>query len=235
MRSLFATVVAASLLIAGQAEACAGFGFQKPFHAMGRARQADGEWRAISIEAGGYRVRVEYSDPRTPWGWLATTGSFDGDGLVFPVARGGKVPPEARVVWKTSLSEGLAEVVVTSTLLDHLNGLMWGRYSRVYNINGFECVYPGDTFDSEGRTTRHRNDICLTVEGVPVMINDASGRRIYELSKVTFRPTSGDRFRAPQGWPVTEKKPEYIRKWAAPRTFRLSQPAAGTPGCRHRR
>jgi hypothetical protein len=218
VKRLFAAVVAISLLVVGQAEACAGFKFDKPFHATGRARGADGEWRAISIEAREYRVRVEYADPRTPWGRLAVTGSFDGWGLVFPVAKDGKVPAEARVVWKTSLETALSEVVVTSTLLDHLNGLMWDNPSRLYNINGFQCVYPAD-LGADWKKKGYRDDICLTREGVPVMINDSSGRRIYELSEVTFRPVSKDRFQAPKGWPTTDKMPDYLRKWGCAQNF----------------
>jgi len=213
MKTLFAAVTVGSALIAGHAQACV-VRYWDPFFAEGRVRVADGEWRDISIEASFGNVRIETDDLRTPWGRLTVTGNLGGEATVFSVAKEREAPKIARLAWKTSLAEALSQAGLGTAMLDGLPSLQLDIRDGPHAINGFECFYPAIKADLRMRSVGpYRQDICLTDKGVPVIMNDSAGKRIYELRKVTFRSIPDARFKAPQGWIVTDRMPAYLTKW----------------------
>lgn len=213
MRTLFVTVAAVATLAAGQAQACVA-NYANPFIAEGRVRKAGGEWRDITIEASFFNVRVEAEDPRTPWGRLALTGNFNGKATVFSVATDGSVPLNARVAWKTSVDEALPEVGLSSVIISAVSPIVHNVRDGPYKVNGFDCYYPAFEADLRMRGKGPwRRDMCLTLQGVPVFLNDASGRRIFELRKVDFRDIPSSRFEPPRGWATTDKMPAYLTEW----------------------
>ncbi|ATQ43497.1 hypothetical protein [Caulobacter mirabilis] len=210
MRKLLTAAFAATVLLAGEAQACARLGFT-PFYLEGRARTPDGEWRSTWMEADDTKVRFEQAHPATPWGRLAVAGDTkEGHAEVFPVAADAKrIPDDARVAWKTSLADGLAELQVTTGVFDWWPGRRDGPKLRV---NDIPCQMLTETDDTRGNT------ICLADGNVPVLVKDPAGRPLFEATRVIMRPADPARFSAPSTYPRTTRKPKYLWNWGCDRS-----------------
>lgn len=209
----FSAVAIAAVVVAQATPALACFRFQyAPAVAEARVRWADGTWRPVTIKVRKTRVRFEAADPRVPWGRTVVIGDIaNGRAAIFPMSVSGPVPKEAQVTWRTSLSTALAEISLSDTMI--------GRtpFSDAPLVrNGNLPCRPAANLE------RQTNDptVCVLDEetyaygqALPAFASSPSGERYFQLARMEKREVAADEFKAPGNFPVSFKRPAYLKSW----------------------
>jgi hypothetical protein len=214
MRTWGLALALATSAFASSVHACVEYSFS-PLFAEARIRGRDGVWRAAFIEAADKDIRIEYAHPRTPWGRLVVSGNvISGEALVFPIKISAPVPDKARVTWKTSLSAALPEVGLNDGFLEapFASVISSERSARVSKFRGYECVF-GYKYVGGAKDWAIDKSVCVHESGLPLFMNRADGRRVFEVERLVLQPRGGVprvRFTAPAGYRLTDKKPEYL-------------------------
>jgi len=209
MRTVAAAVAAIILgATSTNAAACEGYEF-KDARGAGRVRGPDGKWRSLSIEIHAQWLRYEYAHPRAPWGRLVLIGEIaSGKAWLFPLAvGGGMIPSEARVRWQTTVGDGLAEFHLPVTTVSRAETAFtpYGEEPVTDAVNGIPCVYARLSFSGPVDPT-----VCFHDSGMPVIIKNARGERIFELRSIVVAPVHRSRFDRFPTYPVTTKRPKYL-------------------------
>lgn len=193
-RAILALVAVTAILQAAPASACAKFQYQ-PAVAEARMRGTDGVWRPLHIEVGGSRMRLEYDSTRSASGRVGMVFEVESNAaLVFPTP-GARTPPrQAEVVIPVTLDAALAGLGLSRRILARTTSPALPRQK----VGQISCTAAWD-FDLQ----REDRSICLASArrdpygGLPAYALDGQGRRIFEMTAVTYRPVPDARLRPP--------------------------------------
>lgn len=193
---IFGALVAA-IGLPSPALACAPFLYESAI-AEARIRGADGVWRPVQVEVEASRMRLEYDSTRSASGRVGMVFNVaSNSALVFP-APGRHAPPrQAQVAVPMTLDAALAGLGLSRNVLAR-----WGTGDApLQRVGRLTCSAAWD-FDL------HKVDDSICVistsvkdrHGLPAYVLDKTGRRIFEVTAVTYRAVPDARFRAPAGF-----------------------------------